>query len=342
MEKTMRISDVMEAKRRTRPYVRETPLFRAYALETLFRGAEIYLKMENFQYTGSFKVRGVANKMLRLTQDELRKGVTAASSGNHAQAVAFVAQSLGTKAVIVMPENAPQTKIQGAQGYGAEIVLCGLTGEDRDLKCAELVERHGYSLVHSHMDPLVIAGHGSVAAEAYEQSAGDFDEIVLPCGAGSLAAGAAFAVKGLAPWIRVTAVEPGAVPRFTESLRVRKPVTVALGSTIADGLRVGKAEKINYEMIRDYVDVLLCVDEAPIKQACYEILTKAKILAEPSACVGVAAALTGQIDTGPGRKILFVVTGGNTDPAVLSEILILNKGGARDSQSSQSIPRQTL
>jgi threonine dehydratase len=329
MEKTMRISDVIDAKRQTRPYARETPLLRAYALEALFGGAEIFLKLENLQYTGSFKVRGAANKMLRLTPDELRKGVTAASSGNHAQAVAFVAQSLGTRAVIVMPENAPRTKIQGAQGYGAEIVLCGLTGEDRDLKCAELVERHGYTLVHSHKDPLVIAGHGSVAAEAYEQSGGDFDEIVLPCGAGSLAAGAAFAIKELAPWIRVTAVEPGAAPRFTESLRARKPVTVALGNTIADGLRVGKAEKINYEMIRDYVDTLLCVDEASIQQAFFEMLMKAKVLAEPSACVGVAAALTGQIHTGPGRKILFIVTGGNIDPALLSEILNINEGGAR-------------
>jgi threonine dehydratase len=155
---------------------------------------------------------------------------------------------------------------------------------------------------------------------------GDFDEIVLPCGAGSLAAGAAFAVKQLAPRIRVTAVEPAAVPRFTESLRAQKPVTVALGDTVADGLRVGKAEPVNYEMIRDYVDTLLCMDEAPIKQAFYEILTRAKILAEPSACVGVAAALTGQVDTGPGRKVLFVITGGNTDPAFLADLL--NAGAA--------------
>jgi len=306
-------------------YVKRTPLVRAEKLEELFGGAEIYLKLENFQYTGSFKVRGVANKMLSLSKEELRKGVTAASSGNHAQAVAFMTGRLGASAVIVMPENAPAAKVNGAKGYGAEVVLCGFTGEDRELKCNELIEKYGYCLVHSHVDPLVVSGHATVIAEIAEQarglSIGAFDEIVAPCGAGSLVSGAALACKHLLPDTRFTAVEPAAVPRFTRSIEEKRPVTVQMGQTIADGLRVSKAEPINFALIRDYVDKLLTIGEEPILRALRETSLRAKIVAEPSACVGIAAALDGRIDMDSGRRVCFVITGGNVDPGVLASIL---------------------
>ena len=318
----LQIADVMMAKRRIQDYARVTPLIRAEGLEKLFGGAEVWLKLENLQHTGSFKVRGVANKMLSMTEEERKQGVTAASSGNHAQAVSYMARMLGTKAVIVMPENAPRTKVAGAKGYGAEVVLCGFTGEDRDRKCEELIRDYGYCLVHSHIDPYVIAGHGTAAVEAWEQCGG-FDEIVVPCGAGSLTAGAAFAMKQMDSGVCVTAVEPEQVPRFTESLRAGHPVTVEMGATIADGLRVSKAEEINYQLIRDHVDHLLTIDEDHISRAMKEAALLGKITAEPSACVGIAAAMTGRIDTRPGRKICFIITGGNIDASMLQQALAI-------------------
>lgn len=318
----LRITDVMMAKRRIQDYVRVTPLIRAEGLEKLFNGAEIWLKMENLQHTGSFKIRGVANKMLCMTLGERAHGVTAASSGNHAQAVSYMAAILGVKAKIVMPENAPDTKVAGARGYGAEVVLYGNTGEDRDKKCEELIHNYGYCLVHSHIDPYVIAGHGTVAVEAWEQSCG-FDEIVVPCGAGSLTGGAAFAMKQMDSGVCVTAVEPQRVPRFTESLRVGRAVTVSMGDTIADGLRVNKAEAINYRLIRDNVDHMLTIDEDYIAKAMREVALRGKITAEPSSSVGIAAAMAGKIDTRPGRKICFIITGGNIDASMLQQVLAI-------------------
>jgi threonine dehydratase len=315
------IADIMGAKTRIRRYINDTPLYRAEKLEELFDGAEIWLKLENLQRTGSFKIRGVANKMLSLTSEELKYGVTAASSGNHAQAVSFMAAILGTKATIVMPENAPKSKITGAMGYGAEVILHGYTGEDRDTKCAELVREHGFNLVHSHTDPLVIAGHGTVAVDAWQQMNGVMDEIVLPCGAGSLTGGAALAIKQLAPSITVTAVEPAEVPRFTESLKRHKPVTVEMGQTIADGLRVSKAEEINFGLIQDNVNTLHTIDEESIRQAVKEMALRAHITAEPSACVGIAAALAGKLDTSRGRRLCFVISGGNIDAVLYAQLL---------------------
>jgi len=325
VENTVTVKNILDAYASIRPHIKSTPLIRAEKLEALFNGAEIYLKLENMQYTGSFKVRGVANKMLNLSKEELARGVTAASSGNHAQAVAFMASQIGTEAVIVMPENAPAAKVEGAIGYGAQVVLYGFTGEDRDYKCNELIEQHRYCLVHSHIDPLVIAGHATVVAEIAEQvkdlSSNDFDEIIFPCGAGSLASGGALAAKSLMPHTRVTAVEPAAVPRFTQSMQAGKPVTVEMGQTFADGLRVSKAEPITYELIRDYVDNLITIGEEPIYRGVRQAALRSKIVAEPSACVGLAAALDGQIDMGAGRKVCFVITGGNMDAQVLADIL---------------------
>ncbi len=321
MQHNIVIADVMQAKNRIRDYVKETPVIRAEKLEELFNGAEIWLKLENLQYTGSFKVRGVANKMLSLTEEELARGVTAASSGNHAQAVSYISAKLGAKAAIVMPENAPKAKVAGARGYGAEVVLYGFTGEDRDFKCNELIRERGLCLVHSHMDPYVICGHATAAVEAWEQMKGDLDEIVLPCGAGSLTSGAAFAMKQLAPEVTVTAVEPAAVPRFTESIKAGKAVTVTMGQTIADGLRVSKAEEINFELIRDNVDNLLTIEESYIEQAVKEIALRAKVTVEPSACVGIAAALAGKVDTSAGRKLCFVLSGGNVDAELYTKLL---------------------
>ena len=327
-ENIIATQSIINAHERILPIVKNTPLIRSEKLEELFDGAQIYLKLENLQHTGSFKIRGVANKMLSLGLEELARGVTAASSGNHAQAVAYMAAKLGTKATIVMPENAPAAKIEGAIGYGAQVVLYGFTGEDRDYKCNELIKTYGYSLVHSHTDPFVIEGHATVVVELANQirslSDGSFDEIVFPCGAGSLACGGSLISKHLMPSALTTAVEPAAVPRFTQSLKAGKPVTVEMGQTFADGLRVSKAEPINFELIRDHVDQLITIEENSIYQGVRQMALSSKTLAEPSACVGLAAALEGKIDMSAGRKVCFIVTGGNMDSQILADVLSLS------------------
>ena len=326
-ENAISTQSIIDAHGRILPYIKNTPLIRSEKLEELFDGAQIYLKLENLQHTGSFKIRGVANKMLSLGEEELARGVTAASSGNHAQAVAYMAAKLGTKATIVMPENAPTAKIEGAIGYGAQVVLYGFTGEDRDYKCSELIETYGYSLIHSHTDSLVIEGHATVVAEIANQIRSlanvNLDEIVFPCGAGSLASGGALISKYLMPNTLTTAVEPAAVPRFTQSIKSGKPVTVEMGQTFADGLRVSKAEPINYELIRDYVEHLITIEESSIYQGVCQMALSGKIVAEPSACVGLAAALEGKIDMSTGRKVCFIITGGNMDGQVLADVLSL-------------------
>ncbi|GAA0715067.1 threonine ammonia-lyase [Paraclostridium ghonii] len=324
MRTKLKISDVLQAKSRINDYVKKTPLIRANNLEKMFKGAQIWLKLENMQHTGAFKIRGVANKMLSLSEEELANGVTAASSGNHAQAVAYMAKSLNTKATIVMPENAPIAKIEGAKGYGASVVLYGFTGQDRDMKCDELIKENKYCLVHSHMDPLVITGHATVAVEAWEQMNGQMDEIIVPCGAGSLASGTAFAMKQIDPTIKVTGVEPASVPLFTESIKENKAITVEMGQTIADGLRISKAEDINFNLIRDNIDKVEIVSESSIAQAVKEIALKEKFTVEPSACVGLAALLENKIDTSKGRNICIVITGGNIDASLYSDILLGN------------------
>jgi threonine dehydratase len=319
------IDNIREAYKRIHPFVKHTPLIRAEGLEPLCGGATIYLKLENLQMTGSFKLRGVANKMLSMRPEDMKHGVTTASSGNHALAVAYMSSRLGNKALAVMPENAPDTKVESVKRYGTETVLYGLTGEDREQKCRDLMDSYGYALIHSHTDPLVIAGHGTVIIEIAEQlndmSFDYFDEIIVPCGAGSLAGGAALAAKHYMPKTHLTAVEPAAVPRFSQSLKAGRAMSVTMGQTLADGLRVSKAEKINYTMIRDHVDRLLVIEESPIRRAVRETALYAKVVAEPSACVGIAAALEGQINMQAGRHICFIITGGNADASTFSHIL---------------------
>ncbi|MGL5315458.1 MAG: threonine ammonia-lyase [Peptostreptococcaceae bacterium] len=323
MKQELTLLDVLQAKVKINEYIKNTPLIRAYNLEKLFNGAQIYLKLENLQHTGSFKIRGVANKMLNLSKKELEKGVTAASSGNHAQAVSYMANKIGTNATIVMPENAPKAKIEGTKEHGANVVLCGFTGEERDYKCNELIETYRYSLIHSHMDPYVIAGHSTVVLEAWEQMNFKMDEIIVPCGSGSLASGAAFTMKQLDKSIKVTGVEPASVPLFTNSLKANKPLTVNMGETIADGLRVSKAENINFNLISNNIDSIETVEEDTIKKAVKEIGLKEKITAEPSACVGLAVLFENKIDTSKDRKICIVISGGNIDASLYSEILAI-------------------
>ena len=308
--------DVLQAAKTIEGKVERTPVMRALGLERFFAGAEIYLKLENLQRTGSFKLRGATYKMSSLTPRQISAGVVAASSGNHAQAVAWAATALGVKSTIVMPVDAPRIKLERTKLFGAEVVLCGTTGDEREQKAREIAAKTGATFVSSHADPYVIAGQGTIALELLEQ-AGALDEIVTPCGAGGLVSGVLLAAKGGPGPVAVTAVEPQGVPRFGESLLAGRPVTVPMGQTLADGLRVSKAEEINFEVIRRYGPRMVRQDDAHIKEMVNRVLTEQKVLAEPSSVIGLAAALEGKVDMSRGRKVAFIITGGNVDTGFL-------------------------
>ena len=323
MEQAISMQDIAQAAERIRPYIKKTPLMRAEKLEALFGGAEIWLKLENFQITGSFKLRGVANKVCTLTEEELKRGgYRRLQRQPRPGGELYGRPAGGPRPPSSCRRTPPQAKVDGARGFGAEVILHGFTGEDRDQKCEELIARYGYSLIHSHTDPAVIAGHATAATEALEQMEGKVDAVVIPCGAGSLTSGAARAVKGLNPenrHHRGGARPP--CPASTQSLAAGHPVTVEMGQTIADGLRVSKAEPINYELIRDNVDTLLTIEENWIEQAVREMAFRAKVVAEPSGCVGIAAALAGKIDTSAGKRLIFLITGGNVDGEFYATLL---------------------
>lgn len=304
------INDIRRAADMIKEWTVRTPVIKSAKLGELI-GCEVYLKPESMQTTGSFKLRGACNKIQSLTAGEKKRGVIAASSGNHAQAVAYMAGKLGIKAVIVMPEDVPAAKAEATKGYGAEVIYHGLTGPERDAKARELVESHGYSLVHSHCDPYVIAGQGTIGLELAETFGQSLSSVIVPCGAGGLSAGVSVAIKGLSKGTRVIGVEPEGIPRYMASRKAGKAVTVEMGETIADGLRVNKAEPLNHRLIDANVDELLTVGDSSIKKAMREIVEKARLTAEPSAVVGIAAAIEGKLDIKKSDRICFVISGGN-------------------------------
>lgn len=312
--------DVLQASETLRNHIVRTPVVRAVGLEPYFDGAEIYLKLENFQRTGSFKFRGAANKILNLTPEEMKNGVIAASSGNHGQAVAYAAHQLGVKATIVMPENAPKIKVERARSFGAQVILCGFTGDDREERAFQLVRETGGYFVHSHADPYVIAGQGTVALEVL-QDLPDLDELVTPLGAGGLICGTVIAANGMSQKIHVTAVEPQGVPRMTESFKAGHPVCVEMGPTLADGLRVGRAEQINFDVLKAYPPEIVLHGDEHILEMMRIMLLDQKVVAEPSSTIALAAALDRKIDTRPGRKVCFVISGGNVDASTLRQLL---------------------
>jgi threonine dehydratase len=294
-------------------------LLRGDRLEELIRG-EVYLKPECLQITGSFKIRGATNKILSLTDEEKEKGIIASSSGNHAQGVAYAAKKLGIKATLVLPENAPLTKIEGTRALGAKVILHGFDSIQRYKKLYEIVEKEGYPVVHSYDDPMLIAGQGTVGYEVM-QDMGDISTIIVPLGGGGLLAGIAVAVKEINPKVRVVGVEPEAIQRYSESRKLGKPVEVPMKDTIADGLMITKTGKNTYPIIDKYVDEVIAVSDEFIYQALPEVIFKTKLVVEPSAVIGIAAALSGKLKIERSEKICFVLSGGNIDPEKLVEFI---------------------
>ena len=311
--------DIRNAKKRIETHIIRTPLLRQPALDQLLN-CEVYLKHEGLQVTGSFKIRGATNKILTLTPDELKRGVVCASSGNHAMGVACAAQRIGVKAVIIMPENANPVKLEGARSYGATVIQVGSLSSQREDEMRRLAEEEGMIEVHPYGDPFVAAGQGTIGLEIMEDLP-DLEAVVAPIGGGGLISGIATAIKSNNPAVRIIGVEPAGCPRYSASRREKNCVRLDSVQTIADGTMTNQAHPENFKMIETLVDDLVTADDDWIKRAMKCVVAQAKIVAEPSSVMGIASALAGKLNVVAGKKVCFVLSGGNNNLAQLAEII---------------------
>jgi|SRR5437899_3683580 len=317
------LNDIQQARALLRGVAVRTPL-----VECRLDGNSIFVKPENLQPIGSFKLRGAYNKISSLTPEERKRGVVAHSSGNHAQGVAFAARALGVKATIVMPRTAPQVKLDNTRAMGAEIVLVGPASEDRIKRAEELEHERGLVAVPPYNDEKIIAGQGTLGLEILEDREGPLT-LLVPVGGGGLISGVATAVKESRPNVKVVGVEPEFAADAQASLRSGKIQSISGESaarTMADGLRSQSIGAINFEHIRKYVDAIVTVKEDEIRQAMRQLLFSARILAEPSGAVTTAAAMFHAREIDDSGKpasgtTIAVVSGGNIEPKLFSEIL---------------------
>jgi threonine dehydratase len=291
---------------------------------------KLFLKLENLQPIGAFKLRGAYNKVASLSDEERRRGVISYSSGNHAQGVAYAARALGVKAIIVMPRNAPKNKLEATAALGAEIVTVGPGSEERRLRAEQLAAEHGYAIVPPYNDEKIIAGQGTVGLEILEDLP-DVETVLVPVGGGGLISGVAAAIKLSSllsdplskPQVKVIGVEPELAADAQASLRAGRIVSFPaeqVSQTLADGLRTQSIGAINFEHIRAYVDDIVSVTEDEIREAVRVLSANAKTLAEPSGAVAVAAFLFHASEL-PDTKInVAVISGGNIDPRLLAEL----------------------
>ncbi len=303
------IADIRAAAARITRDVRRTP---AHPWD---EDGGVWLKLESLQPTGSFKVRGASNH-LRMVAREVR-GVIAASSGNHGQAVAYIAARLGIPAVIIVPETVTPLKAAGIGRFGAEIIRCGTTMTERAVLAQRLAAERGLRLVSSFDDPLVVAGQGTCGLELVEQVP-DLAAVVVPTSGGGLLSGIAIAVKALRPEVRVVGAEPKAVARFAASRAAGARVSVSSVATIADGLRVQQPGVLTWEVASRFADDFVSVDDDRTLDAVRRLYLEAHLVVEPSGAVSVAAILAGLV---PVRPAVAVVSGGNLEPSLLARVL---------------------
>lgn len=303
------LKDIQLAAEKIKSYIHKTPVLTSSAINQI-TGAEVFFKCENFQKVGAFKIRGATNAVLSLTDQEAKAGVATHSSGNHAAALALAAKQRGIKAYIVMPENAPAVKKAAVAGYGAEIIFCPPTLEDREKSLADIVKKTGATFIPPYNDYRVIAGQGTAALELIEE-AGDFDSIMAPIGGGGLLSGTLISTKGLSPKTQVIAGEPENVDDAFRSLKEGKLIPVENSNTIADGLKTSLGDK-TFPIIQRLVDQIVTVSEDEIKDAMRLIWERMKIIVEPSSAVPFAALLQKKEEF-KGKKVGIILSGGNVD-----------------------------
>lgn len=296
--------------------IRETDIIYAPKLKA---GADIYLKTENLQVTGSFKVRGAYYKISQLSEEEKKKGVIACSAGNHAQGVALAARKNGIKSLICLPDGAPISKVEATRSYGADICLVQGVYDDAYNKALQLKEEKGYTFIHPFNDPDVIAGQGTIGLEVLNQLS-DVDAIVVPIGGGGLCAGVAFAAKSLKPEIKIYGVQASGAPSMFKSFKEHKISKLDTVHTIADGIAVKEPGDLTFELISKYVDDIVTVNDDEISAAILALIEQHKMVAEGAGAVSVAAAMFGKIPT-DGKKVCCIVSGGNIDVTILSRVI---------------------
>ncbi|MCI6388047.1 MAG: threonine ammonia-lyase [Ruminococcus sp.] len=316
MSSKLTLDNIYKASYVLKNVVRKTGVIYAPKLKP---DTELYLKTENLQVTGSFKVRGAYYKMSQLTDEEKAKGVIACSAGNHAQGVALAAQKNGIKATICLPDGAPISKIEATKSYGAEICLVNGVYDDAYKKALELRDEKGYTFIHPFNDPDVIAGQGTIALELYEQIP-DLDAVIVPIGGGGLISGVAFAIKQLNPNVKVYGVQAAGAPSMKNSLADGKIETLSSVKTIADGIAVKEPGDLTYDICSKYVDEVVTVTDDEISAAILALMEQHKLVAEGAGAVPVAAVMFDKIDL-KGKKAVCVVSGGNIDVTILSRVI---------------------
>ncbi|MRJ02418.1 MAG: threonine ammonia-lyase [Epsilonproteobacteria bacterium] len=316
------LSQIERAAQRVAKVAVNTP-FAFAPLLTKRTGRNIFLKKENLQVTGAFKLRGAFNKISTLTDSQKEAGVVAASAGNHAQGVAFSAHYYNVEATIVMPENTPLTKINGVKAYGAEVVLAGKNYDEAYLYATQMAEERGKSFVHPFADEEVMAGQGTIALEMLRERR-ELDGIIVPIGGGGLIAGIASAVKQIDPKIRVIGVTAAGAPAMRNSFLLGRAVDTTEVRTIADGIAVRDTSPKTLEIILETVDEIVEVDDEEIADGILFLLENQKLLVEGAGAVGIAALLYDKIDLPPDSNIAVVLSGGNIDVTMLS--VIIEKG----------------
>jgi threonine dehydratase len=311
------LADIESARKTISGHVLRTPMLPAPPLSAL-TGAEVYVKYENLQVTNSFKERGACVKLAALNEDERRRGVIAMSAGNHAQAVAYHALRLRIPATIVMPVTTPFVKVKATETLGAEVVLCGETLSEAQLRAEALAAERDLVWVHPYDDPRIIAGQGTVALEMLEE-APDLDALIVPIGGGGLIAGNAIAARAMRPNIEIFGVECALYPSMWNAIHGEK--RSCGGATLAEGIAVSTAGKLTLPIVRDLVRDIILVDEPLIERAVNTFLTLQKTMAEGAGAAGLAAMLA-EPARFAGRKVGLVLCGGNIDPRILASIMV--------------------
>ncbi len=308
---------VYTASRVLKEVCRETDMILA---PNLRKDANIYLKTENLQVTGSFKVRGAYFKISRLTDEEKARGVIACSAGNHAQGVALAASKSGIKSIICLPDGAPISKVEATKRFGAEVCMVKGVYDDAYNKAIELRDEHGYSFIHPFDDPDVIAGQGTIGLEIMEQLP-NADVVIVPIGGGGLIAGVAYTIKQINPNCRVYGVQAAGAPSMQKSIEDGEIETLSGVQTIADGIAVKTPGTLTYELVRDYVDGIVTVSDDEIALGILTLLEQQKLIAEGAGAVPVAAVLAGKIPDIEGKNVCCLVSGGNIDVTILSRVI---------------------
>lgn len=281
--------------------------------------AQVYLKPENLQYTGSFKLRGAYYKISQLSDEEKARGVIACSAGNHAQGVALGATHNGIKSIICLPAGAPISKVEATKALGAEVCLVPGVYDDAYRKALELQKEHGYTLVHPFDDPLVIAGQGTIGLEIIEEMP-DVEAVVVPVGGGGLISGVAFAIKTLKPSVKVYGVQAEGAPSMVESLKKQERLRLDNVSTIADGIAVKEPGVNTYELCKRYVDEIVTVSDDEVAAAILTLIEQQKLVAEGAGAVSVAAVMFNKLPIKE-KKVVCIVSGGNIDVTSLNRVI---------------------